>query len=72
MPRALAAEIAARLVEDRRIASAAEAGPGFINMRLARDVWSDLIGAIIHDEQSIGFTGQLANGFAPFDDFTVW
>ena len=38
-PRDIAEDLAARLAEDPRIASAEVAGPGFLNLRLAPAVW---------------------------------
>ncbi|MFZ9948419.1 MAG: arginine--tRNA ligase [Gemmobacter sp.] len=46
-PRAIAEALAARLGADRRIASAEVAGPGFLNLRLAPEVWQGVIGAIL-------------------------
>ncbi|MGA1684734.1 MAG: arginine--tRNA ligase, partial [Gemmobacter sp.] len=46
-PRAIAEALAARLGADGRIASAEVAGPGFLNLRLAPEVWQGVIGAIL-------------------------
>lgn len=45
-PRDIAERLAARLT-DARITSAEVAGPGFLNLRLAPDVWRDVIGRAI-------------------------
>src|SRR6478735_5536682 len=40
-PRELAEAIAARLGQDEKVASVAVAGPGFINLSLKSEVWSE-------------------------------
>ncbi|MCB2067417.1 MAG: arginine--tRNA ligase [Erythrobacter sp.] len=45
-PRALAEAIVARLAADPKITSAEIAGPGFINLRLAPQVWLDELAAV--------------------------
>ncbi|WP_112309156.1 arginine--tRNA ligase [Pseudogemmobacter bohemicus] len=42
-PRAIASELATRLMEDPRIAGADVAGPGFLNLRLDDAVWQGLV-----------------------------
>jgi len=46
-PRALAEAIVPRLAALAEVESAAAAGPGFINVRLARAVWEEELGAIV-------------------------
>ena len=46
-PRALAEAIAAKLGAVGEVASVEIAGPGFINLRLARGVWEEELGAIL-------------------------
>jgi len=46
-PRALAEAIAAKLGAVSEVASVEIAGPGFINLRLARGVWEEELGAIL-------------------------
>lgn len=46
-PRAIADALAARLVQDARIAAAEVAGPGFLNLRLAPGVWQGIIGVAL-------------------------
>lgn len=46
-PRAIAETLAARLAADPRIGSAAVAGPGFLNLRLAPVVWQDVVRAAL-------------------------
>ena len=48
-PRDIAEALAARLSDDPRIARADVAGPGFLNLRLADGVWTDLVAAILGD-----------------------
>ncbi|MFP4326802.1 MAG: arginine--tRNA ligase [Paracoccaceae bacterium] len=52
-PRDIAAELAARLAEEPRIAEAQVAGPGFINLRLAQSAWQGILRAAL--EQGAGF-----------------
>ena len=42
-PRDIAEKLAARLAEDARIARAEVAGPGFLNLTLAPEVWPELV-----------------------------
>lgn len=46
-PRAIADLLAARLAADPRIDSADVAGPGFLNLRLAADVWQGVVRAAL-------------------------
>ena len=48
-PRAIAEALAARLIADPRIVSADVAGPGFLNLKLADEVWTRLVTAILGD-----------------------
>lgn len=48
-PRDIAEVLAERLSGDSRIASADIAGPGFLNLRLAVDVWADVVRAVLTD-----------------------
>ncbi|MCP3972574.1 MAG: arginine--tRNA ligase [Rhodobacteraceae bacterium] len=48
-PRDIAGALAARLADDPRIDSAEVAGPGFLNLRIAADVWAGLVGAVLSD-----------------------
>jgi arginyl-tRNA synthetase len=52
-PRAIAEDLAARLLEDDRIETAEVAGPGFLNLRLSSGVWHDVVRAAL--EQGEGF-----------------
>jgi arginyl-tRNA synthetase len=45
-PRALAEVLAPKFVADPRVAAAEVAGPGFINLRLAPQVWQQAVGTI--------------------------
>lgn len=46
-PRAIADALAGRLAADPRVTSAEVAGPGFLNLRLAGDVWRGVVGAAL-------------------------
>ncbi|MBU3001321.1 arginine--tRNA ligase [Roseovarius nubinhibens] len=46
-PRDIAEDLAARLADDPRIASAEVAGPGFLNLRLAPGQWHDVLRAVL-------------------------
>lgn len=46
-PRDIAEDLAARLAEDPRIASAEVAGPGFLNLRLAPGQWHEVLRAVL-------------------------
>jgi len=56
-PREIAEALGARLIEDRRIALAEVAGPGFINLRLADTVWQALVGGILTAGADYGRSG---------------
>jgi len=57
-PRALAERIAADLRDDPRIVKAEVAGPGFINLTLAPDVYHDVLRSILGDDKGFGRSGQ--------------
>src|ERR671917_2337763 len=57
-PRALADLIADDLRQDPRVAKAEVAGPGFINLTLADNVFHDVLRAILQDGAGFGRTGQ--------------
>jgi len=46
-PREIAEALAARLADDPRIEAAEVAGPGFLNLRLAQDVWTEVLRAAL-------------------------
>ncbi len=46
-PRDIAGALAERLARDGRIQSAEVAGPGFLNLRLAGDVWGGIVKAVL-------------------------
>ncbi|MCA1774363.1 MAG: arginine--tRNA ligase [Loktanella sp.] len=46
-PRAIAEALAAKLMDDDRVAVAEVAGPGFINMRLVDDAWLGIVSAAL-------------------------
>ncbi|WP_336097186.1 arginine--tRNA ligase [Roseovarius sp. CH_XMU1461] len=46
-PRDIAEDLAARLADDSRIASAEVAGPGFLNLRLAPGQWHEVLRAVL-------------------------
>jgi len=48
-PRDIADVLAARLIADPRVMSADVAGPGFLNLRLAGDVWGGLVEGVLSD-----------------------
>ncbi|WP_210527569.1 arginine--tRNA ligase [Rubellimicrobium arenae] len=48
-PRSIADALAEKLREDPRVASAEAAGPGFLNLRLAPQVWQDVVRAVLTD-----------------------
>lgn len=64
-PRELAVEIAAHLAEDPDVEAAEVAGPGFVNIRLARPVWSKVLGGVLEDGARYGRsdrgTGRVIN-----------
>jgi arginyl-tRNA synthetase len=53
-PRALAEPLAARLAECEEVESASVAGPGFINLRLARSIWEDELREILASASDYG------------------
>src|SRR6056297_107334 len=53
-PRAIAENLAARLLEDDRIASADVAGPGFLNLRLSSGLWHAVVRAALEDGEAFG------------------
>ncbi len=53
-PRDIAAALAERLAEDPRILAADVAGPGFLNLRLAPDVWRAAIPVILAKGRDFG------------------
>ena len=53
-PRDIALKLAEQLMSDGRIAAADVAGPGFLNLRLANDVWLGLIGQVLNMGQQYG------------------
>jgi arginyl-tRNA synthetase len=53
-PRAIAEALAARLGADPRIAEAAVAGPGFLNLRLRPEAWQSLVGAVLRAGADFG------------------
>jgi arginyl-tRNA synthetase len=57
-PRALADLIAGDLRQDPRVAKAEVAGPGFINLTLAENVFHDVLRAILMDGGGFGRSGQ--------------
>lgn len=58
-PRAIADLLAAKLMEDPRVAGADVAGPGFLNLRLEPAAWQGLVRAVL--EQGTGY-GRSALG----------
>jgi arginyl-tRNA synthetase len=58
-PRAIADALAARLMEDPRVAGADVAGPGFLNLRLEPAAWQGLVREVL--EQGTGY-GRSALG----------
>jgi len=48
-PRAIADDLAARLMADPRIAGADVAGPGFLNLTLSRDLWAGVVNAVLNE-----------------------
>lgn len=53
-PRDIADALAAKLATDPRITSAEVAGPGFLNLRLAPDVWQDVLGQVLKTGTDFG------------------
>jgi arginyl-tRNA synthetase len=57
-PRDIAGDLAARLLTDPRIAAAEVAGPGFLNLRLAPQVWHDVVTEAIDAGRAFGHSGM--------------
>jgi arginyl-tRNA synthetase len=53
-PRAIADALAARLMEDPRVAGADVAGPGFLNLRLEPVAWQGLVRAVLAEGTGYG------------------
>ncbi len=53
-PRDIALKLAEQLMSDGRIIATDVAGPGFLNLRLANDVWQGLIGQVLNMGQQYG------------------
>jgi arginyl-tRNA synthetase len=53
-PRAIADALAARLMEDPRVAGADVAGPGFLNLRLEPVAWQGLVRAVLEEGKGYG------------------
>ncbi|MGR3661581.1 MAG: arginine--tRNA ligase [Paracoccaceae bacterium] len=53
-PRDIADALAGKLAADARIDVAEVAGPGFLNLRLASDVWTDVVVAILSSDNKFG------------------
>ncbi|MCW3798343.1 arginine--tRNA ligase [Sphingomonas sp. BN140010] len=53
-PRALAAELAPRLEQLPGVTAVEIAGPGFINLRLAPDIWREELAAILREGEGYG------------------
>jgi arginyl-tRNA synthetase len=53
-PRAIAEALAARLMQDPRVAGADVAGPGFLNLRLEPAAWQGLVRAILEQGADYG------------------
>ncbi|MEM1360119.1 MAG: arginine--tRNA ligase [Pseudomonadota bacterium] len=53
-PRDIAERLATGLTDDPRIATAEVAGPGFLNLRLAPEVWTDVIRSIFEEGAAYG------------------
>ncbi len=53
-PRDIAEALAERLLEDVRVTSADVAGPGFLNLRLAPEVWQGVVGAALSQGANFG------------------
>ena len=56
-PRQIAEALAVRLSNDANVASADVAGPGFLNMRLAPEVWHDVVAEAIDAGETFGHSG---------------
>jgi arginyl-tRNA synthetase len=57
-PREIAGELAARLLADPRVEGAEVAGPGFLNLRLASQVWHDVVTEAIDAGRAFGHSGM--------------
>ncbi len=57
-PREIAQELAGRLVTDPRVEGAEVAGPGFLNLRLAPQVWHDVVTEAIDAGAAFGHSGM--------------
>ncbi|MBV1867895.1 MAG: arginine--tRNA ligase [Marinosulfonomonas sp.] len=53
-PRDIAENLAARLEADARVASVEVAGPGFLNLRLAQDVWRGVVTHVLAEGAEFG------------------
>ena len=53
-PRVIAEALAAKLAQDARIAAAEVAGPGFLNLRLAAQVWQGVVKSALVDGANFG------------------
>jgi len=53
-PRDIAEKLAALLSADPRLASVEVAGPGFLNLRLSPNLWTDVVRAILTDRDGYG------------------
>ncbi len=53
-PRDIAETLATRLTQDARVISAEVAGPGFLNLRLAPEVWQQIASAVLSDGTDFG------------------
>ena len=53
-PRDIADKLAAMLADDPRVEVAEVAGPGFLNLRLATNIWHGVIGAALKDGADFG------------------
>ncbi len=53
-PRDIAEALAERLLEDVRVTSADVAGPGFLNLRLAPEVWQGVVAAALSEGANFG------------------
>ncbi len=56
-PREIAGQLAERLLTDPRITVAEVAGPGFLNLRLSPEVWTDVVTEAIDAGRSFGHSG---------------
>ena len=56
-PREIAQDLAARLLADPRVEAAEVAGPGFLNLRLAPQVWHDVVTDAIDAGRAFGHSG---------------